>query len=76
MAKTTKTATSEKAIDSKSVKNTPLKITKQHKILLGSLLVLFSVALLLAFISFYIYGQVDQSAVNHLTDRRVTDSRL
>ena len=69
MAKTTKTATSEKAIDSKSVKNTPLKITKQHKILLGSLLVLFSVALLLAFISFYIYGQVDQSAVNHLTDR-------
>jgi S-DNA-T family DNA segregation ATPase FtsK/SpoIIIE len=69
MAKTTKTATSEKTIDSKSVKNTPLKITKQHKILLGSLLVLFSVALLLAFISFYIYGQVDQSAVNHLTDR-------
>jgi S-DNA-T family DNA segregation ATPase FtsK/SpoIIIE len=69
MAKTTKTVTSEKTTDSKSVKNTPLKITKQHKILLGSLLVLFSVALLLAFISFYIYGQVDQSAVNHLTDR-------
>ena len=69
MAKTTKTPTPEKTTDSKSVKNTPLKITKQHKILLGSLLVLFSVALLLAFISFYIYGQADQSAVNHLTDR-------
>jgi S-DNA-T family DNA segregation ATPase FtsK/SpoIIIE len=69
MAKTTKTATSEKTTDSKSVKNNPLKITKQHKILLGSLLVLFSVALLLAFISFYIYGQVDQSAVNHIADR-------
>lgn len=69
MAKTTKTATPEKTTDSKSVKNNPLKITKQHKILLGSLLVLFSIALLLAFISFYIYGQVDQSAVNHITDR-------
>ncbi len=69
MAKTTKKATSEKTTDSKSVKNNRLKITKQHKILLGSLLVLFSVALLLAFISFYIYGQVDQSAVNRITDR-------
>jgi len=44
-------------------------MTKQHKILLGCLLVLFSIALLLAFVSFYIYGQVDQSAVNHITDR-------
>jgi S-DNA-T family DNA segregation ATPase FtsK/SpoIIIE len=69
MAKTTKKATSEKTTDSKSVKNNRLNITKQHKILLGSLLVLFSVALLLAFISFYIYGQVDQSAVNRITDR-------
>lgn len=69
MAKTTKTATPEKTTGSKSVKNNPLKITKQHKILLGSLLVLFSVALLLAFISFYLYGQADQSAVNQITDR-------
>ena len=44
-------------------------MSKQYKIVLGSLLVLFSIALLLAFISFYIYGQVDQSAVNQLTDR-------
>lgn len=48
------------------------KITKQHKILFGSLLVLFSISMLLAFISFYIYGQADQSAVNQLTDRNVT----
>jgi len=69
MAKTTKTTTSEKTTDSKSVKNKRFKVTKQHKILLGSLLVLFSIALLLAFISFYIYGQVDQSAVYSITDR-------
>jgi len=48
------------------------KITKQHKIILGSLLVLFSVALLVAFVSFYVYGQEDQSAVNQLTDRSET----
>ncbi len=69
MAKATKTTTSEKTTDSKSVNNKRFKITKQHKILVGSLLVLLSIALLLAFISFYIYGQVDQSAVYSITDR-------
>jgi DNA segregation ATPase FtsK/SpoIIIE, S-DNA-T family len=69
MAKTTKKETPDNLTDSKSVTKHSWKITKQHKILLGSLLVLFSIALLLAFISFYIYGQEDQSAVNHFTDR-------
>ena len=46
------------------------KITRQHKMLLGSLLVLFAVALLVAFISFYVYGQQDQSAINAMGDRR------
>jgi len=69
MAKTTKIGTTEKTTDSKSVKNNRLKITKQHKILLGCLLVLLSISLLLAFISFYIYGQEDQSAVYSMTDR-------
>jgi DNA segregation ATPase FtsK/SpoIIIE, S-DNA-T family len=54
MAKTTKKVTSEKDKDSKSLKKKSWAITKQHKIVLGCLLVLFSVALLLAFISFYI----------------------
>ena len=35
-------------------------------------MVLFSIALLLAFISFYIYGQADQSAVTKLADRTET----
>ena len=69
MAKTTKKEAPDKITDSKSVTKNSLKITKQHKILLGSLLVLFSIALLLAFISFYIYGQADQSAVTHFMDR-------
>ncbi|TDD95093.1 DNA translocase FtsK [Flavobacterium cellulosilyticum] len=69
MAKTTKKTTSDKDKDSKSVKKKSWAISKQHKIVLGCLLVLFSIALLLAFFSFYLYGQADQSAVNQLSDR-------
>ena len=67
MAKTIKKATTEKKSDSKSAIDKSWAITKQQKIVLGSLLVLFSVALLLAFISFYIYGQADQSALGTLS---------
>ena len=69
MAKIIKKESPDKKTDSKSVANKPWILSKQYKVVLGSLLVLFSIALLLAFISFYIYGQVDQSAVNQLTDR-------
>ncbi|MFV5692841.1 DNA translocase FtsK [Flavobacterium sp. LT1R49] len=72
MAKTTKTAPLDKKKDSKTEENNPLQLTKQHKIVFGSLLVLFSIALLFTFISFYIYGQQDQSAVGELTDRTET----
>ena len=67
MDKTIKKATTEKKNDSKSAIDKSWALTKQHKIVLGSLLVLFSVALLLAFISFYIYGQADQSALGTLS---------
>jgi S-DNA-T family DNA segregation ATPase FtsK/SpoIIIE len=72
MAKTTKTAALDKKNNSKSEVNNSLEITKEHQIVLGSLLVLFSIALLLAFISFYIYERQDQSAVTELTDRSET----
>ena len=72
MAKTTKAATTDKKSNSNSVEKKSWAFTKQHKIVLGSLLVLFSIALMLAFISFYIYGQADQSAVNQLVDRDET----
>ena len=67
MAKTIKKATTDKKSDSKSAIDKSWALTKQHKIVLGSLLILFSVALLLAFISFYIYGQADQSALGSLS---------
>ena len=67
----------------KSVKKEPLKkgngvtsktiksweFTKQHKLVCGALLVLFSVALLVSFVSFYIHGQLDQNSVYEFGDR-------
>lgn len=42
---------------------------KQYRVLLGFVLIITSIALLLSFISFFIHGQHDQSAVNDLGDR-------
>lgn len=70
MAKTKK-ETSDKKSGSKEETKKSWKLSKQQKIVFGCLLVLFSIALLVAFISFYVNGQwqVDQSAVGHLDDR-------
>lgn len=68
MAKTTKKETDLKA-DGKLDAKKSWKVTRQHKLLLGSILVLFSIALLLAFISFFIYGHEDQSTLDTLADR-------
>jgi S-DNA-T family DNA segregation ATPase FtsK/SpoIIIE len=67
MAKTTGKETTVSK-DKNTVKNT--NRNKQYKVLLGFVLVLSAVALLLSFISFFIHGQNDQSAVNDLTDRK------
>ena len=72
MAKTIKAVTADKKSNSNAVEKKSWVFTKQHKIVLGSLLVLFSIALLLAFVSFFIYGQADQSAVKELADRKQT----
>jgi len=45
------------------------KISRRHEILIGSLLVLLSIALLLSFISFFIYWREDQSTLISLADR-------
>ena len=71
MAKPAKKSSPDKKNNSKSGDKKPWRLNKQNKIVLGFLLILFSIALLLAFISFYLYGQADQSAVNELTDRTV-----
>ncbi|QOG02097.1 DNA translocase FtsK [Flavobacterium sp. MDT1-60] len=71
MAKTTKKETVDKKNEPKAGNKRSWTITKQQKFVLGCLLVLFSIALLVAFISFYVNGQwqTDQSAVSHLGDR-------
>ncbi|MBW4361013.1 DNA translocase FtsK [Flavobacterium taihuense] len=70
MAKSTKKESLDKKKESESKDLKSWKLTKQHKIVLGFLLVLFSIALLVAFVSFFIYGQIDQSAVSELSNRK------
>jgi len=49
-----------------------LKTKKQYRMLFGFLLVLLSIGFLVSFISFFVTGHADQSAVNSLTDRSET----
>ncbi len=66
MAKTVK----KESTESKDKKNVPNpNRSKQYRVLIGFVLIITSVAMLLSFISFFIHGQNDQSAVNELTDR-------
>lgn len=68
MAKTTK---KETVSDKKSSEKNPAR-KKQYKVLFGFLLILFSIALLVSFVSFFIHGQEDQSAVSDLLNREET----
>ncbi|WP_432220870.1 DNA translocase FtsK [Flavobacterium sp. TMP13] len=72
MAKSTKKVTADKKDKPKTETKRPWKLSKQNKMVLGVLLVLFSVALAVAFVSFFITGQTDQSAVAALGDRTET----
>ncbi|HWR94724.1 MAG TPA: DNA translocase FtsK [Flavobacterium sp.] len=68
MTKSKNTTTADKKTSSQEEKIS-WQFNKQYKLLIGCLLVLTSIALLLAFTSFFIYGTDDQSAVNSITDR-------
>lgn len=70
MAKTVKKETTTKTKDPQSDIKI-LKTKKQYRMLFGFLLVLLSIAFLVSFISFFVSGQADQSAVDSLTDRSV-----
>ncbi|OCB70177.1 DNA translocase FtsK [Flavobacterium crassostreae] len=72
MAQKKRSAPLENKKNSKPKEANQWQFTKQHQFILGCLFVLFAVVLLAAFISFYIYGHEDQSAVNTLTDRSET----
>ena len=47
----------------------PWKLSRRNKVLLGILFFLFSVALLLSFISYFLYWEYDQSVLTSFTDR-------
>ena len=66
-----KTAENEQEANLKKSLFSKIKITKQHKILVGFLLVLFSIALFFAFLSFFIYWREDQSIIGSLSERSV-----
>lgn len=66
MAKTVKKETKEKNPQS-DIKI--LKTKKQYRMLFGFLLVLLSIGFLVSFVSFFISGQADQSAVDSISDR-------
>jgi S-DNA-T family DNA segregation ATPase FtsK/SpoIIIE len=57
-------------------KATPFTLSKQNKIILGSLLVLFSMALFFSFISFYFTWQEDQSLLTEFKDRNAEAKNL
>ena len=48
-----------------------LKTKKQYRLLFGFLLMLLAIGFLVSFISFFVSGQADQSAVYSITDRNV-----
>jgi len=52
-----------------SPKKTSIKPSKQNKIILGSLLILFSMALFFSFVSYYFTWQDDQSLLSEFADR-------
>ncbi|AKA36496.1 FtsK/SpoIIIE family DNA translocase [Flagellimonas lutaonensis] len=53
-----------------------LRLSKQNKVILGSLLIVLSIALFFSFISFYFTWQADQSALSQFTDRNAEAKNL
>lgn len=55
----------------KKTRNFSLKLNRQQKVVLGSFLMLFGLALIVAFISFLFNWQADQSTLNEFANRQV-----
>ncbi|RZJ75477.1 MAG: DNA translocase FtsK, partial [Flavobacterium sp.] len=69
MAKTTKKETSANAAKPGTEKKKRVYFSRKHKVLAGILFFLFAVALLLSFISYFLYGNFDQSGLNAFAER-------
>jgi S-DNA-T family DNA segregation ATPase FtsK/SpoIIIE len=70
MAKTTKKDTSAAKEAKPATEKKKWGLSRQHKVSIGILFFLFSVALLLSFISYFLYGQYDQSELSAFSDRQ------
>ena len=57
-------------------KGLSLTLSTQNKIILGSLLILFSIALFFSFASFYFSWEADQSLLSEFSDRNVQAQNL
>ncbi|MBP6074612.1 MAG: DNA translocase FtsK [Flavobacterium sp.] len=71
MAKQNSKGVANKATDAVT-KKFSLQMSRRHKFIVGILFILFSIALLLSFISYFITGNADQSAVSHLANRSLS----
>lgn len=69
MAKSIKKETAGKA-DASVKERKKFQFTRQHKVVIGTLFFLFSVALLLSFVSYFLYGDFDQSGLSSFADRQ------
>lgn len=66
----------KKKTKAKKIKKAPFKfptviITRKHKVLLGSFLMLLGIALTIAFISFLFNWKYDQDTIGYFTDRNI-----
>ena len=57
-------------------KKVSFKLSKQNKIIFGSLLIVLSIALFFSFMSFYFTWQEDQSMLSQFADRNAQASNL
>ena len=71
MAKQNSKGVANKATDAVT-KKFSLQMSRRHKFIVGILFILFSIALLLSFISYFITGNADQSAVSHIANRSLS----
>lgn len=66
-----KKKTTSKKTTGKKISKASLKLNRQQKVVLGSFLMLLGLALLVAFISFLINWQADQSTLNQFGNREI-----
>ncbi|MGB3150531.1 MAG: DNA translocase FtsK 4TM domain-containing protein, partial [Maribacter sp.] len=71
-----KKATKTKPKSKTTKKGSPFKLSKQNKIIIGSLLALLSIALFFSFVSFYFNWQDDQSLLSEFKDRNAEAKNL